>query len=263
MNFNLKLLAASMAAMALAAPAQADIATAVTGNGGMFVSVWADMGTPDDNLDDLSFTYDLNIGLNTFLSTLAVVQPGGLVAQSFDLGPVFDSYMAQATGLVEWTVSAGDSFGLDSVLTTVEMPNPNNTINQTFRNWATTGVDTYLANVNALLDDSTDAVITDAANGAAQAVLFNDNFGTRATGWDMGGVLGQSLDFWWMAENGTLAVTPIKKGQFLDANGNPFTWTLEGDGTLIYAAVPEAETYALMLAGLGVVGLMARRRRAA
>jgi len=39
-------------------------------------------------------------------------------------------------------------------------------------------------------------------------------------------------------------------------------WTLQG-GTLTYsvAAVPEAETYAMMLAGLGLVGFMVRRRR--
>jgi hypothetical protein len=32
---------------------------------------------------------------------------------------------------------------------------------------------------------------------------------------------------------------------------------------MITAAVPEAETYAMMLAGLGLVGFMARRRRQA
>ena len=39
-------------------------------------------------------------------------------------------------------------------------------------------------------------------------------------------------------------------------------WTLQGS-TLTYsvAAVPEAETYAMMLAGLGLVGFMVRRRR--
>jgi hypothetical protein len=39
-----------------------------------------------------------------------------------------------------------------------------------------------------------------------------------------------------------------------------------GDGndrTLMVAAVPEPETYAMMLAGLGLVGFMVRRRKAA
>jgi hypothetical protein len=40
-------------------------------------------------------------------------------------------------------------------------------------------------------------------------------------------------------------------------------WTLQGN-TLTYsvAAIPEAETYAMMLAGLGLVGFMVRRRNA-
>jgi hypothetical protein len=41
----------------------------------------------------------------------------------------------------------------------------------------------------------------------------------------------------------------------------PFFWPSVNDLTLA-AAVPEPETYALLLAGLGVVGFLARRRRA-
>jgi hypothetical protein len=46
------------------------------------------------------------------------------------------------------------------------------------------------------------------------------------------------------------------------------TWSNDNQGMLLdnvsvtTAAVPEPETYAMMLAGLGIVGLMARRRRA-
>jgi hypothetical protein len=36
---------------------------------------------------------------------------------------------------------------------------------------------------------------------------------------------------------------------------------LSGAGSVVYAPVPEPETYALMLAGLGLVGFMARRKR--
>lgn len=57
----------------------------------------------------------------------------------------------------------------------------------------------------------------------------------------------------------------VKDGEVFDLTTNAtylgFTgWTLAGHLEGV-AAVPEAETYAMMLAGLGLVGLMAHRRR--
>jgi uncharacterized protein YcbX len=51
--------------------------------------------------------------------------------------------------------------------------------------------------------------------------------------------------------------------QFSDASGNALTWQFKNDGSLTYAvaAVPEPESYALFLAGLGMIGAIARRRR--
>jgi hypothetical protein len=36
---------------------------------------------------------------------------------------------------------------------------------------------------------------------------------------------------------------------------------VDGAGSIVYAPVPEPETYAMMLAGLGLLGLAARRRK--
>lgn len=44
-------------------------------------------------------------------------------------------------------------------------------------------------------------------------------------------------------------------------NGNKNRWVEISDVTLVAAPVPEPETYAMMAAGLGIVGFVARRRR--
>jgi hypothetical protein len=51
--------------------------------------------------------------------------------------------------------------------------------------------------------------------------------------------------------------------KFSNANGqNEFgLWTLQGDTLSYINPVPEAETYAMLLAGLGLMGAIIRRRR--
>ena len=45
-------------------------------------------------------------------------------------------------------------------------------------------------------------------------------------------------------------------------SGNPTGLRVEFDASSVAAAVPEPETYAMLLAGLGMLGLVARRRKA-
>lgn len=50
-------------------------------------------------------------------------------------------------------------------------------------------------------------------------------------------------------------------GDQIQQGGTPFQWAVR-DGDVIAASIPEPETYGMFLAGLGLIGLMARRKTA-
>lgn len=99
---------------------------------------------------------------------------------------------------------------------------------------------------------------TDLASSAWDDNASQSALGTLTTG------LGSNLDFYKYVSTGTKATNFATQTAFANPTGAPDYFTLSNTGVLTYTApVPEADTYAMMLAGLGLVGFMVRRRKAA
>jgi hypothetical protein len=120
-----------------------------------------------------------------------------------------------------------------------------------------------LASLNdGLLSGGTDVLsFTGLAAGSYNAVLtFSGNF-VDVTSASLNGLAPQTL----------INYAPISLGAFNVSTTSPFTLTLNGtadpaglasySGHITVTAVPEPETYGMLLGGLGLLGLVARRKK--
>ena len=282
MKLKFKLMAAAVA-LAASVGAHAAIANGDTGNGGLIFTVW-DAGLTDATTDDRAYLRDLSFGssllqngvdggnLNDWASATTNVAPGpALVAdkQTFP-NTIFNvaadanlqSFLAATDDLsrLQWNIVAADGNGTDRHLTTSTSIAP---MTYTQFRTLTGGVNVYLANVNPQLGANESINLF---GGDAWLGLWGNNVTNFLVGSTNAAGIGQSLDFFVMSERattGTVTLTDVQ--QFKTANGDSMQWKLAADGGLTYgavavAAVPEPSEYALMLAGLGMLGFMARRR---
>jgi hypothetical protein len=95
------------------------------------------------------------------------------------------------------------------------------------------------------------------------APKFDDNAGFPTDIPKLTAGFDQDINFYKWTSIGTKANQVATRTDFA-VGGDADYWTLSSTGALTYtvAAVPEADTYAMLLAGLGLVGFMARRRAA-
>lgn len=254
-------LAAAAALVALSGAANAAIDNGATGNGELFFSIW------DANS---SYTRDLNITLDSFE---AAVNAAGAYLNQVSADSLFTSFLATADlATVKWGVSAVDTMGerrlLDtfSVMPTLAQMKTNDVLRTGIG-----GVGGHINNMNNTgmmnAESNTYAVGTSGYAGNSVYGQFSNN----QLGYNRSGTAANDS-----YENGlnllriNALATGIQKGvytQYTD-NGSALRAFLDlnqGSATFgqltIAAPVPEPESYAMLLAGLGVMSAIARRRR--
>jgi hypothetical protein len=266
MNFKMKALVAAVALTA-SMSASAAMQNTNTGDSSLILTAY-------DTTNNISLTVDLGYTLNTFDLT-------SNASWDISAGNYADAWTTfwgtAAAANVQWAVFAGDrtggvTAGDQRMLTTVASSTWTNVANSVLANQMA-AMDTYINANNALLTNSNHSSVADGAStaisGAAWAetgTVYGISGKINVQGSDTMSVLGTNANIWTIARSGSnnlIASTATK----MSNNGfNPY-FNLSSNGTLTYtaavAAVPEADSWAMLLAGLGLMGFIARRRTAA
>ncbi len=261
MKFQLKALAAALVLSASSLSAQAAMDLSSTGNGSFVLSVWnADLG---------SATFDLGYNYNSFAD---LVSQGTFDLTAGNYASAWSFISAASSAPTYWAVFAGDNAGTARTKGSFGFFTTANSTDGMSQLQSTASVNTgVLANMDTYIGAANNAPgnHSTVANGANISTLTaNSGAGSAgAYGTGKAGAAGpfaraeldQSQQMLQILSQGTAAPT----ANFMaNATGNNYTFKLSSAGLLYVTALPEADSYAMLLAGLGVLGLVARRRKA-
>ena len=269
MNVKLKaLVLAAVATLATSGAANAAYSNTATGDSSLFLTLL-------DNNNNVSALFDLGQSFSSF-------QAGNVSASgtSFswnvaagDYAGAWLSFLATAdTSVSKFAVYAGDktgnTAGSQGYVTTYASGSTSITHTQLAQSF--TNVEDYLgANVNL----GNHASVENGASSSVSGLAFAENsaYGIDGKVGNQGliistGLFGSSLGVVSVIRSST---SPLGKAT-VTTYGNEFgaaSFTFNSNGVLTYTvgtapvlAVPEPESYAMMLAGLGLMGFIARRR---
>lgn len=230
-----------------------------------------------------SYTRSLEVAMNDFGT---INRPTGGFTSNADAMPdrtwatgalwsTFTSGMSTTQiSALQWDVTALDSNGtsaadqkrifttsgtnLESLIAASGSSITNSEVNN-----ATLNQDIYWDAAIAAMGSGTEIIIDDTTSNAfaISAAVHSTNFSTKMPDITTVGNVGDSMGFYYLtrsSSSNTAEALAEAYGTTIGAS----TFTLGTNGALTFAApVPEASTYGMMLAGLGLVGFVAARRR--
>jgi hypothetical protein len=266
MNFSLKSIASAVVLAVAVSGAHAALDTGATGNGELFLNVWDTNG---------SYSFDLNKTIDAFQTDIAAA---GAINQSYALTN-FGSFLAGVadTSLLKFNLLATDTSGARRLLTTFTLPVTTPTKSNDVMRTAALNVTSFAGLVSTAMGANDNVAVIAASTAYAGKVAMGDRIGNNLN-FDTFGSLSNSsytngLSFMRIdaAATGTALSTynayndaNVVAGD--GANSTVRVW-IDGSNSLHIAAVdgiaavPEPESYAMLLAGLGMIGLIARRRQ--
>jgi hypothetical protein len=291
MKFTLKLIAIAALA-ASSATSFAAIQDATSGNGELLANFrFYAAGDNNTGGDDMSALFDLGVTMDSFLSnrnTAGFTQTWDLTTSNYGgAWSALQTFAGASAANIEFNVIALDNTNQNTAgggryLTT--------TVLNTFPSLANSTLLAFQNTNQYVVANQTRGTHSTEVNGASTGTSLDANniyFGKVAGTTDGDNWAGQGPDstarvsvaqnFYYLTNSTTVSSNQATKLAFgydlngngtLDAANNEFgKWTVDAvAGTITFAnptiaPVPEPEAYAMVLAGLGLIGSMVRRRR--
>jgi PEP-CTERM motif len=269
MKFQLKAITAAVI-LAASIPAQAAMTTAGSGNGSFVLTVFDKVANVQASFDLGQSYSDFNqvaaAGAVTNVTALGTSLSWNL-ASNADYSSAWSSFIGAATlPNIQYAISSGDNTGAPGVgsrgyITTLKTPGA--TITNTAMIQAMGPLDTFINNENFFGHTAANGSLF-TPSATTGGVLYNFNrLGGSSAGPLTVGSIGETLGVVQLSYGGSSNFSNSVTTVF----GNGAGFTLAANGLLTYATnpaapIPEADTWAMMLLGLGFMGFVARRRQA-